>query len=155
MYRNIVAVRSSPTVSVFAVSGCNVNEARFRYAQPGYVVGLTCIPTFAAVSRPTVVIVAPLSTRNLTSSAVDPAIDPEMAVDRHWNANLFALDDWLASRFGLQALRDVAKIVPKGENDESAGEDRDPGQCGMVSRRASGSRRDIRVPSTSMIAISR
>ena len=81
-----------------------------------------------AVSRSIVVMVAPLSTRNLTVWPLTSAIDPEMAVDRHRNARFAALLHRRSDRFGLQPLRDPAEIVAECEQDEAGGEDRDPGQ---------------------------
>src|SRR5215204_5703747 len=51
--------------------------------------------------------------QELDRSAIDLAINPEMAVQSHRDADLFSLGDGLACRFRPQPLRDVAKVVAK------------------------------------------
>src|SRR5687767_15430497 len=58
--------------------------------------------------------------QELDRLAVDLAIDPEMAVQSHRNADLFALSDRLARCFSAQPLRDVSKIIAEREDDEAA-----------------------------------
>ena len=66
--------------------------------------------------------------QELHALAVYLPIDPEMAVDRHRDADFLAFLDRLAGRLRPQALGDIAKIVAEREQDEAAGEDRNPGQ---------------------------
>ena len=67
----------------------DADRCRCRCAPSGRAPRLTLDAGALARSRGRcVVMVAPLSTRNLTGCAVDLAVDPEMAVDRHRDADL-------------------------------------------------------------------
>src|SRR5207253_8251830 len=70
----------------------------------------------------------PALDQELDVMTVAPGIDPEMTVDRHWNACFPPLLYRRADRFGLQSLRHPSKIVPESEQDKTGSEDRDPGE---------------------------
>ena len=85
-------------------------------------------PAAFAVARSMVVVVAPLSTRNLTSRPLTlastqkwPSIAIGMRVSRPcWTG--------VPTASAFRPLRDPAEIVAKGEQDEPGGKDRNPGK---------------------------